>query len=147
MAPQLTPPPIPDGAKMGSWNGAAVRDPRGARRRRRRLAGGGRRGGGRGDATPEQAAAQQEQAAKMKAWRTSVSMDPFKKLRKMYNDAGVTIYAVEAAQYEHVGRGARVPSSTLPKRSAVPTRQSNCRPMLTERELIVRLPPHAEAAR
>jgi len=46
--------------------------------------------------TPEQAAAQaaaQEQAAKVKAWRTSVSMDPFKKLRKMYNDAGVSIYA------------------------------------------------------
>ena len=35
----------------------------------------------------------QEQAAKLKAWRTSVSMDAFKKLRKMYNDAGVTIYA------------------------------------------------------
>jgi sugar phosphate isomerase/epimerase len=43
--------------------------------------------------SPEQQAAQQEQAAKLKAWRTSVSMDPFKKLRKMYNDAGVTIYA------------------------------------------------------
>src|SRR5919197_5566679 len=43
--------------------------------------------------TAEQLAAQQEQAAKLKAWRTSVSMDPFKKLRKMYNDAGVTIYA------------------------------------------------------
>jgi sugar phosphate isomerase/epimerase len=39
--------------------------------------------------TPEQ----QEQADKLKAWRTSVSMDAFKKLRKMYNDAGVTIYA------------------------------------------------------
>ena len=35
-------------------------------------------------------------------------MDPFKKLRKMYNDAGVTIYAMEAAQREHVGRGVRV---------------------------------------
>ena len=43
--------------------------------------------------TPEQQAAQQEQADKLKAWRTSVSMEPFKKLRKMYNDAGVTIYA------------------------------------------------------
>ena len=43
--------------------------------------------------TPEQQAAQQEAAAKLKAWRTSVSMDKFKKLRKMYNDAGVTIYA------------------------------------------------------
>ena len=39
--------------------------------------------------TPEQ----QEAAQKLKAWRTSVSMDTFKKLRKMYNDAGVTIYA------------------------------------------------------
>jgi sugar phosphate isomerase/epimerase len=46
--------------------------------------------------TPEQIAAQaaqQEQAKKLKDWRTSVSMDPFKKLRKMYNDAGVSIYA------------------------------------------------------
>ena len=42
---------------------------------------------------PEQRAQQEEQAAKLKAWRTSVSMDAFKKLRKMYNDAGVTIYA------------------------------------------------------
>jgi sugar phosphate isomerase/epimerase len=57
--------------------------------------GGAARGGGRGrgEQSPEQQAAQQEQAAKLKAWRTSVSMDPFKKLRKMYNDAGVTIYA------------------------------------------------------
>jgi hypothetical protein len=52
--------------------------------------GGGR---GRGQMSPEQQATQQEQAAKLKAWRTSVSMEPFKKLRKMYNDAGVTIYA------------------------------------------------------
>ena len=50
--------------------------------------------------TPEQVAAQaaaqaaqQEQAKKLKDWRTSVSMDKFKKLRKMYNDAGVSIYA------------------------------------------------------
>src|SRR5438094_2875058 len=55
--------------------------------------GGPGRGRGRGELTPEQQAAQQEQAAKLKAWRTSVSMDPFRKLRKMYNDAGVTIYA------------------------------------------------------
>jgi sugar phosphate isomerase/epimerase len=55
--------------------------------------GGGGQGRGRGQATPEQQAAQQEAAAKLKAWRTSVSMDPFKKLRKMYNDAGVSIYA------------------------------------------------------
>lgn len=53
--------------------------------------GGGRRGGQ--PPTPEQQAAQREAAAKLKAWRTSVSMDRFKALRKMYNDAGVTIYA------------------------------------------------------
>ena len=39
--------------------------------------------------TPEQ----QEAADALKKWRTSVSMDVFKKLRTMYNDAGVTIYA------------------------------------------------------
>src|SRR4051812_14839919 len=50
-------------------------------------------GRGRGDASPEQQAAQREAAEKLKAWRTSVSMDKFKALRKMYNDAGVTIYA------------------------------------------------------
>ncbi len=52
--------------------------------------GGGR---GRGQQTPEQIAEQQEAAKKLKEWRTSVSMDAFKKLRKMYNDAGVRIYA------------------------------------------------------
>ncbi len=51
-------------------------------------------GGGRGQTqTPEQQAAQREAAARLKQWRTSVSMDRFKALRKMYNDAGVTIYA------------------------------------------------------
>jgi sugar phosphate isomerase/epimerase len=73
----------------GMWNGKPCVIPG----ERGREGGGGRRGGGRGDQTPEQIAAQQEQANKIKAWRTSVSMDAFKKLRKMYNDAGVTIYA------------------------------------------------------
>ena len=54
---------------------------------------GGGGGGGRRETTPEQQAAMKEQAAKLKAWRTSVSMEPFKKLRTMYNDAGATIYA------------------------------------------------------
>ena len=74
-----------------SWNGqpcnAAPRGDAPPAARGGGAGGGGRRGGG--DQTPEQ----QEQAAKMKAWRTSVSMDRFKALRKMYNDAGVTIYA------------------------------------------------------
>ena len=51
-------------------------------------------GGRRGDPlTPDQQAAQREAANKLRAWRTSVSMDRFKALRKMYNDAGVTIFA------------------------------------------------------
>ena len=54
-------------------------------------AGGGRRGGQ--PPTPEQQAAQREAASKLTAWRTSVSMDRFKALRRMYNDAGVKIYA------------------------------------------------------
>ena len=61
------------------------------------------RGGGRGgrgaQLTPEQLAeqraAQQAAQAALKAWRLSVSMDRYKALRKMYNDAGVSIYAVK----------------------------------------------------
>ncbi len=61
--------------------------------------GGGGRRGARGEMTPEQQAAQaaqQEHQAALKKWRTSVSMDRFKALRKMYNDAGVTIYAYKS---------------------------------------------------
>ncbi len=61
--------------------------------------GGGRGRGNPADMTPEQVAAQaaqQEQAKKLKEWRTTVSMEPFKKLRQMYNDAGVSIYAWKA---------------------------------------------------
>lgn len=84
---------IPPGAKTGSWNGVTCVIPADGAR------GGGGGGRGRGnpaDMTPEQVAAQaaqQEQAKKLKEWRTTVSMEPFKKLRRMYNDAGVTIYA------------------------------------------------------
>jgi len=81
---------LPPGARKGAWNGTecVIPAPGGG--------GGGARGGrGRGEASAEQLAAQQEQAAKVKAWRTSVSMDPFKKLRKMYNEAGVAIYATK----------------------------------------------------
>jgi len=62
----------------------------------------GRGGAGRGRGVPptpeqqaEQRAAQQAAQAALKAWRTSVSMDKYKALRKMYNDAGVSIYAVK----------------------------------------------------
>jgi sugar phosphate isomerase/epimerase len=61
---------------------------------------GGGRGGGRGQQlTPEQLAAQQaaqrEAQEATKRWRLSASMDRYKALRKMYNDAGVTIYALK----------------------------------------------------
>jgi sugar phosphate isomerase/epimerase len=60
------------------------------------------RGGGPGrgaQLTPEQQAerraAQAAAQTALKAWRLSVSMDKYKALRAMYNDAGVSIYAVK----------------------------------------------------
>jgi sugar phosphate isomerase/epimerase len=50
------------------------------------------RGAGRGPLTPEQQEAQHKTAAGLKDWRLSVSMDKYKALRKLYNDAGVNIY-------------------------------------------------------
>jgi sugar phosphate isomerase/epimerase len=83
----------PDPATLtASWNGKPCAPTVGGVRAEAAPARGAR-GGGRAETTPEQQAAQQEQARKLKAWRTTVSMEPFKKLRKMYNDAGVTIYA------------------------------------------------------
>ena len=43
--------------------------------------------------TPEQQAAQRARAEELKKWRLSVSMDKYKELRKMYNEAGVDMYA------------------------------------------------------
>jgi len=50
-------------------------------------------GGGRTPLTPEQQAAQLARAEELKKWRLSVSMDKYKAMRRMYNDAGVNIYA------------------------------------------------------
>jgi len=53
-----------------------------------------RGGGGRKTPlTPEQKAARQKAGEDLKQWRLSVSMDKYKAFRKMYNDAGVKIYA------------------------------------------------------
>ena len=52
---------------------------------------GGGGGFGRGPQTPEQVAA----ADAERKWRLALSMDIFKDLRKLYNDAGVSIYAVK----------------------------------------------------
>ncbi|MCF0062365.1 twin-arginine translocation signal domain-containing protein [Dyadobacter chenwenxiniae] len=50
-------------------------------------------GGKRPELTDEQKAAQAEHLVKMAEWRAKVPMDKFVQLRKMYNDAGVSIYA------------------------------------------------------
>ena len=83
------------------------------------------------EASPEQQAAQREQAETMKAWRTSVSMDKFKALRKMYNDAGVTIYAWKQLQPGDVGRGVRVHLQRRGDARLRPTPRWNCRPVRT----------------
>ena len=50
-------------------------------------------GGQRQPLTPEQKAAQEEYLKKMATWRASAPMNKFEQLRKMYKDAGVSIYA------------------------------------------------------
>jgi sugar phosphate isomerase/epimerase len=50
-------------------------------------------GGGRPQMTPEQRAAMQKAAEGMKEWRLSAPMDKYKAFRKMYESAGVKIYA------------------------------------------------------
>ncbi len=84
----------------GQWNGQPCPAPRGGGAARggaaagRAGAGARAGGGGRGQQTPEQMAA----AAAERKWRSGLSMDIFKDLRKMYNDAGVSIYAVKDIQ-------------------------------------------------
>jgi sugar phosphate isomerase/epimerase len=80
------------GGRNGAARGGAAGAP-GAAPGQGRGPGGG--GAGRTPLTPEQQAAQQARAAELKAWRLSVSMDKYKALRKMYNDAGVDIYALK----------------------------------------------------
>jgi sugar phosphate isomerase/epimerase len=48
-------------------------------------------GGGRRQLTPEQQEAGRRAAEERKQWRLAASMDKYKKLRRMYNNAGVTI--------------------------------------------------------
>lgn len=45
--------------------------------------------------TPEQVAAREKYMADLKTWRLSQSMDKFKALRKMFDDAGVKVYATK----------------------------------------------------
>jgi sugar phosphate isomerase/epimerase len=50
-------------------------------------------GGPRPQLTPEQVAERETRARELAEWRAKVSMDKFVQLRKMYKDAGVSIYA------------------------------------------------------
>lgn len=71
---------------------------------------GGAQGRGRAALTPEQQEAQRKRAEELKNWRLSVSMDKYKAFRKMYEDAGVKIYAFKLpptlemsdAEYEYI---------------------------------------------
>ena len=78
------------GAPQGQRGGGGGGGARGA---------GGRGGRGGVELTPEQQAAQQaaqrESRENMRKWRTSMSMDRYKELRKLYNDAGVRIYGLK----------------------------------------------------
>jgi sugar phosphate isomerase/epimerase len=75
--------PGPAVAGQPSWKGQACPAGRGG--------GGGAARGGRAPLTPEQQAAQDD----LHKFQLGVSLDVFKDLRKMYNDAGVSIYAVK----------------------------------------------------
>jgi sugar phosphate isomerase/epimerase len=87
--------PLPTGPQAaGQWNGQPCATPgaRGGGGGNTPQGAGGNRGGGgggRGGPSPEQ----QDAATALRQWRTTVSMDRFKALRQMFNDAGVTIYA------------------------------------------------------
>ena len=63
-------------------------------------AAGGRQGGGRPPLTPEQQAAQRARAEELKKWRLAAPMDKYGALRRLYNDAGVQIYAFKLALTE-----------------------------------------------
>src|SRR4030042_1769303 len=58
-------------------------------------AGGGDPGPRRGQMTEEQRKARQQRQEELLNWRLSVSMDKYRALRKLYNDAGVNIHIVK----------------------------------------------------
>lgn len=72
----------------GQWNGVACPAPAGGAG-----GGGGRRGGA--ERTPEQIALQEAADKAEREWRLALPMSIFQELRQMYNDAGVSIYAVK----------------------------------------------------
>lgn len=62
----------------------------------------------RGPLTDEQKAERAESGQKRAAWRAAVSMDKFVQLRKMYNKAGVSIYAYKPSALEPKNTDAEV---------------------------------------
>ena len=88
-AMQAAPEPGPAVPGQPSWDGHACPAGRGGGAARGAAAAGSR--GGRAPLTAEQQAAQDE----LHKFQRNVSLDIFKDLRKMYNDAGVSIYAVK----------------------------------------------------
>jgi sugar phosphate isomerase/epimerase len=81
-------------------------------------AGGG--GRGRGAQTPEQQAAARAAAEELTKWRTSVPMDSFTAARRMFDAAGVTIYAYRLtlrvdmpdAEYDYTFKAAKALGAT-----------------------------------
>ena len=80
----------------GQWNGKSCPEGRGGAPGGEGAPGGAGGGRGRGEQTPEQKAATDAE----RKWRLGLSMDIFKELRKLYNDAGVSIYAVKDVRQE-----------------------------------------------
>lgn len=72
------------------------------------------KGGQKMPPTPEMIAERRKAAEALSKWRASASMDRFKAFRKMYNDAGVRIYAFKLpptlempdAEYEYIWNAA-----------------------------------------
>lgn len=67
-------------------------------------------GGGRSQMTPEMRESMRKRAEEITTWRLAASMDKYKAFRKMYEDAGVKIYAfklpptleMQDAEYEYI---------------------------------------------
>ena len=84
----------------GQWNGTPCAAPRAGGPGGAPAAGAPAPAGGGGRGRGEQTAEQQAAAAAERKWRMGLSMDIFKDLRKLYNDAGVSIYAVKDVRQE-----------------------------------------------
>jgi sugar phosphate isomerase/epimerase len=90
---------LADGISAVELMGEPAEQFAGAPSRGGRRGGGGGRGGRGQQPTPEeqtaQQAAQREARENLRKWRLGVSMDRYKELRRLYNDAGVKIYALK----------------------------------------------------